>query len=92
MTAKKPGSMFGTFLPYQERNADALFGRADDVARLERLLTGEAHLAVVAGPSGDQGTYANSGGATRSGSRPHPEINAEDDHRTAWDTTHDRGR
>src|SRR4051812_13520375 len=52
MTAKVAGSMFGTFLPYQERNADALFGRADDVARLDRLLTGDAHLIVLSGPSG----------------------------------------
>ena len=35
MTAAAPGSLFGTFLSYQERNADALFGRADDAARLD---------------------------------------------------------
>src|SRR5262245_37995719 len=52
MTAASPGSLFGTFLPYQERNADALFGRADDVARLDKLLSGDAHLIVLSGPSG----------------------------------------
>src|SRR6188472_2435493 len=52
MTAKTPGSLFGTFLPYQERNADAFFGRADDVARLDTLLSGAGHLVVLSGPSG----------------------------------------
>jgi hypothetical protein len=52
MTAKASSSLFGTFLPYQERNADALFGRADDVARLDKLLSGAGHLVVLSGPSG----------------------------------------
>src|SRR5437764_1087062 len=52
MTAKASGGLFGTFLPYQERNADALFGRADDVARLDALLSGTGHLSVLSGPSG----------------------------------------
>src|SRR4051812_26954729 len=52
MTAKPSGSPFGTFLPYQERNADAFFGRADDVARLDKLLAGPGHLVVLSGPSG----------------------------------------
>src|SRR4029078_2889793 len=52
MTAKAPGSLFGTFLSYQERNADAFFGRADDVARLDALLSGAGHLVVLSGPSG----------------------------------------
>jgi HEAT repeat protein len=52
MTAKSTGSLFGTFLPYQERNADAFFGRADDVARLEGLVVGSGHLVVLSGPSG----------------------------------------
>jgi HEAT repeat protein len=50
--ATTPGSLFGTFLSYQERNAEALFGRGDDVARLEKLLTGPDHLVVLSGPSG----------------------------------------
>jgi HEAT repeat protein len=52
MTVAAPGSLFGTFLSYQERNADALFGRADDAARLDKLLIGASHLAVLTGPSG----------------------------------------
>src|SRR3954468_21308494 len=52
MTAKSPGTLFGTFLPYQERNADAFFGRGDDVARLDNLLSGAGHLVVLSGPSG----------------------------------------
>src|SRR5690348_3764737 len=52
MTAKSSGSLFGTFLSYQERNADSFFGRADDVARLEKLMTGAAHAIVLSGPSG----------------------------------------
>ena len=52
MTAAAPGSLFGTFLSYQERNADALFGRADDAARLDKLLIGPSHLIVLTGPSG----------------------------------------
>ena len=50
--AAAPGSLFGTFQSYQERNADAFYGRADDVARLDRLVAGEAHLIVLSGPSG----------------------------------------
>ena len=52
MTAKAPGSLFGTFLSFQERNNDAFFGRADDVARLDTLLSGAGHLVVLSGPSG----------------------------------------
>ena len=52
MMAAAPGSLFGTFQSYQERNADAFYGRADDVARLDRLVAGEAHLIVLSGPSG----------------------------------------
>jgi HEAT repeat protein len=52
MTAMAPGSLFGTFLSFQERNADAFYGRADDVVRLDRLLTGAPHLIVLSGPSG----------------------------------------
>src|SRR5262245_18643607 len=52
MTAVPSGSLFGTFLSFQERNADAFYGRADDVARLDQLMTGAAHLVVLSGPSG----------------------------------------
>src|SRR5262245_59692821 len=53
MTARAPGSLFGTFVSYQERNNDAFFGRADYVAKLDKLLTGgEAHVVVLSGPSG----------------------------------------
>src|SRR6187549_1849621 len=51
-TAKKDRSLFGTFLPYEERNADAFFGRKDDVARLDQLLTGDAHVVVLSAAAG----------------------------------------
>ena len=51
MTAAAPAGLFGNFLPYQERNADAFFGRADDVARLDKLLSGAAHLVLMEVPS-----------------------------------------
>ena len=50
--AKAPGSLFGTFLSVSGAERDAFFGRADDVARLDKLLTGDAHLVVLSGPSG----------------------------------------
>ena len=46
------GQSVRTFLSYQERNADAFFGRGDDVARLDSLLSGAGHLVVLSGPSG----------------------------------------
>src|SRR5690242_12436907 len=52
MTAKSPGGLFGTFGSYQERNHDSFFGRADDVARLDGLVSGAAHLIVLTGASG----------------------------------------
>src|SRR5689334_1025882 len=52
MSAKSPGSQFGTFVSYQERNHDAFFGRAHEVARLDQLVSGTAHLIVLSGPSG----------------------------------------
>ena len=52
MTTKKDRSLFGTFFPYEERNADAFFGRKDDVARLDQLLTGDAHVVVVSAAAG----------------------------------------
>ncbi|HEY7370701.1 MAG TPA: ATP-binding protein, partial [Polyangia bacterium] len=52
MTAKSPGSQFGTFVSYQERNHDSFFGRADEIARLDQLVSGTAHLIVVSGVSG----------------------------------------
>jgi len=53
MSAPAAGSsLFGTFLSYQERNADAFYGRTDNVARLDKLLTEPAHLIVLSGPGG----------------------------------------
>src|SRR6188768_4244878 len=52
MTTKKDRSLFGTFLPYEERNADAFFGRKDDVARLDHLLTSDAHVVVLSAAAG----------------------------------------
>jgi HEAT repeat protein len=49
---RKDRSLFGTFLPYEERNADAFFGRKDDVARLDQLLTGDAHVVVLSAAAG----------------------------------------
>ena len=69
MTAAAPGSLFGTFLSYQERNADAFFGRADDAARLDKLLIGASHLIVLTGPSGVGKTSVLRAGLTQ---RPHP--------------------
>ena len=51
-TTKKDRSLFGTFLPYEERYADAFFGRKDDVARLDQLLTGDAHVVVLSAAAG----------------------------------------
>ncbi len=48
-----PGSgLFGAFTPFDERGADQFFGRADEVALLDRLLAGDARLVVFTGPSG----------------------------------------
>jgi len=53
MSVPAAGStLFGTFLSYQERNADAFYGRTDNVARLDKLLTEPAHLIVLSGPGG----------------------------------------
>jgi HEAT repeat protein len=45
-------SGFRGFLPYDEGAGDAFHGRADEVARLVRLLSGEARVVVLAGPTG----------------------------------------
>ncbi|HSS38814.1 MAG TPA: HEAT repeat domain-containing protein, partial [Polyangia bacterium] len=47
-----PGGLFGALTPFDERAADELFGRADEVALLDRLLSGDARLVVFTGPSG----------------------------------------
>ena len=52
MITKRDRSLFGTFLPYEERNADAFFGRKDDAARLDQLLTGDAHVVVLSAGAG----------------------------------------
>jgi HEAT repeat protein len=45
-------SGFRGFLPYDEGAGEAFHGRADEVARLMRLLAGEARVVVLSGPSG----------------------------------------
>jgi len=45
-------SGFRGFLPYDEGAGESFHGRADEVARLVRLLSGEARVVVLAGPSG----------------------------------------
>src|SRR6478752_2319471 len=44
--------LFGAFTPFDERAAEELFGRADEVALLDRLLGGDARLVVFTGPAG----------------------------------------
>jgi hypothetical protein len=39
MTAASPGSLFGTFLSYQERNADTLYGREEVADLIEGFFT-----------------------------------------------------
>src|SRR5580692_7582318 len=45
-------SGFRGFLPYDEGAGESFAGRADEVARVMRLLGGEARVVVLAGPSG----------------------------------------
>jgi HEAT repeat protein len=45
-------SAFRGFVPYDEGAGESFHGRADEVARLERLLAGEARVVVLSGPSG----------------------------------------
>jgi HEAT repeat protein len=45
-------SGFRGFLPYDEGAGESFHGRADEVARVVRLLSGEARGVVLAGPSG----------------------------------------
>jgi HEAT repeat protein len=47
-----PGGLFGAFVPFDERAAEELFGRTDEVALLDRLLGGDARLVVFTGPAG----------------------------------------
>ncbi len=46
------GGHFGGFAPFDERGAEAFFGRTDEVALLDRLLAGEAHIVALTAPSG----------------------------------------
>src|ERR1700690_11222 len=50
--AGNPGGLFGGFAPFDERGADAFFGRADEVALLDRLLVGEVHVVALTAASG----------------------------------------
>ena len=45
-------SGFRGFSPYDEGSVESFHGRADEVARLVRLLSGEARVVVLAGPVG----------------------------------------
>src|SRR5262245_23347865 len=65
MSAPAAGSLFGTFLSYQERNADAFYGRTDEAARLDKLLTEPAHTIVLSGPGGVGKTSLLRAGLTR---------------------------
>jgi hypothetical protein len=51
-TSGGPAGLFGAFTPFDERAAEELFGRSDEVALLDRLLSGDARLVVLTGPSG----------------------------------------
>src|ERR1035438_1540710 len=50
--AGAPGGLFGGFAPFDERGAEAFFGRTDEVALLDQLLAGEAHVVAFTAPSG----------------------------------------
>lgn len=53
VAAGAPASgLFGAFTPFDERATEQFFGRADEVALLDRLLGGDARLIVLTGPSG----------------------------------------
>jgi HEAT repeat protein len=45
-------SSFRGFVPYDESTADSFYGRTDEVARLVRLLGGDARVVVLTGASG----------------------------------------
>ncbi len=47
-----PGGLFGVFTPFDERAAEAFFGRGEEVARLDQLLAGEAHVVAFTAASG----------------------------------------
>jgi len=51
-TGAPTGGLFGGFAPFDERGAEAFFGRTDEVALLDRLLAGEAHIVALTAPSG----------------------------------------
>jgi len=50
--AGAPGGLFGGFAPFDERGAEAFFGRGDEVALLDQLLGGEAHVVAFTAASG----------------------------------------
>src|SRR3954466_1518934 len=43
---------FGAFLPFDEREGEAFFGRGNETARLIELVTGAARVVVLTGPTG----------------------------------------
>ncbi len=47
-----PGGLFGAFVPFDERSAEAFFGRNEETALLDQLLAGEARVVTFMGASG----------------------------------------
>jgi HEAT repeat protein len=47
-----PGGLFGAFVPFDERGAEAFFGRTEETALLDQLLAGEARVVTFMGASG----------------------------------------
>jgi len=46
------GGLFGAFVPFDERSAEAFFGRTEETALLDQLLAGEARVVTFMGASG----------------------------------------
>jgi HEAT repeat protein len=47
-----PSGFFGSFAPFDERGAEAFFGRADEIALLDQLLAGEARIVALTAAAG----------------------------------------
>ena len=47
-----PGGLFGAFVPFDERGAETFFGRTEETALLDQLLSGDARVVTFMGPSG----------------------------------------
>jgi HEAT repeat protein len=46
------GGLFGAFVPFDERSAETFFGRTEETALLDQLLSGEARVITFMGASG----------------------------------------